>query len=76
MRERGENLAIAAPEQNMSLLGAVSALTLLVTKVRAKHANDAIPANNLAVTANFLDGSTNFHGAISTTGCPAYSVMG
>jgi len=49
----------------------VSALTLLVTKIRTHHADNAVPTNDLAVAANFLDGSTYFHGAISTTGYPA-----
>jgi hypothetical protein len=38
-----------------------SALALLVTRVGADHANDALAPDDLAVAADLLDGSRNFH---------------
>jgi hypothetical protein len=43
------------------LNGAQSALTLLVTGVGANHANHALAADDLAVAADFFDGSRNSH---------------
>src|SRR6478609_11618639 len=36
-------------------------LTLLVTRVRADHADNALAADDLAVAADLLDGSRNSH---------------
>ncbi len=41
--------------------GAGSALALLVAQVGAQHADHALATDNLAVTANLLDGSADFH---------------
>jgi len=38
-----------------------SALALLVTRIRADHANNALAADDLAVAADLLDGSRNSH---------------
>jgi hypothetical protein len=38
-----------------------SALALLVTRVGADHANDALAPDDLAVAADLLDGSRNSH---------------
>jgi hypothetical protein len=38
-----------------------SALALLVTRIRADHAHNALAADDFAVAANFLDRSRNSH---------------
>jgi hypothetical protein len=38
-----------------------SPLALLVARVAAQYAHDAVAAHNLAVAAHLLDGGTNFH---------------
>src|SRR3954470_13472698 len=38
-----------------------SALALLVARIRADHADNALAADDLAVAANFLDRSRNSH---------------
>lgn len=45
-----------------------SALTLLVPRLAADDAHGAIATNDLAVTAHFLHGSSNFHRSISKVG--------
>jgi len=46
----------------------VSALALLVPRLRADDADGAIATDDLAVAAHFLHGSSNFHRSISKVG--------
>ena len=43
------------------------ALTLLVTRVAADHADNAFALDDLAVAAHFLNGSSNLHLNVSTS---------
>src|SRR5690606_29040018 len=54
---------IRSPCKNQTRISALtqSTLALLVPRIGADHAHDAIPANDLAVAAHFLDRSSDFH---------------
>jgi hypothetical protein len=41
-----------------------STLALLVARVGANHAHHTIAADDLAIAAHLLDGSSNFHGLL------------
>ncbi len=52
---------------NEGIAACVLALTLLMARISAKNADDAMTADDLAVAADFLDGCADFHGKLSAT---------